>query len=253
MPYNMNDELELAAKEFGGSSGGNFYKIEEGNQNVVRVLTRGATYASQFMGQGNGFRTIYGKEKGDPLRSRDDSDAEKPGRLLSPLTKDGKESKASIRSVVYVIDRKDGRIKQAEFPYMVAKQIGNLQQNPDYQFDDMPMPYDIRITYKKDEAPMNMYRVEVKPASAEITEEQRKELEDRMTKYSPESVVQAKKNRQIEEDERYGRRIDPETLAKEAVDYNDNMRATAKKQLQESGEPVIQYDENSINPADIPF
>ncbi len=255
MPYNINDNLEAATKEFGGSSsGGTFYKIQEGNSNVVRVLTEDVTYASQFMGQGNGFRTLYGRLKGDPLRSRDDNDAKMQGRLLPPLNKDGKEGKASIRSVLYVLDRNDNKVKQAEFPYMVMKQIGALQENPDYKFTEMPMPYDIRITYTKGVAPMDMYRVEVKPNGADITEDQSLDLEDRMAKYSPATVVQSKKDRQMEEDERFGRRISEEDLQKYADEYNAGMKAQLAVQRQSQPvEPIVEYPSDDINPEDIPF
>ena len=254
MPYNINDELEEAMKEFGGSSGGSstFYKIQEGNNNVVRVLTEGKTYASLRMGVGQ-YRTLYGKEKGDPLRSRMDWDHEKEGRILYPLSDrdEGTEARASIRSVYYVIDRNDGKVKQAEFPYSVAKQLGELQQNPDYAFDEMPMPFDIRITYNKSNPPAQMYKVDVKPASAAPTKEQLDDLKKRMEKYSPEAVVEDKKKRQMEEDMKRGIWIDEDERAKLEKEFNTAMQVQAAKQA--SDEPVIQYPEDEINPEDIPF
>jgi len=254
MPYNINDELEEAMKEFGNSGGGSstFYKIQEGNQNVVRVLTEGKTYATLRMGQGE-YRTLYGKEKGDPLRSRLDWDHNKTGRVLYPFSDREEETEArpSIRSVYYVIDRNDGKVKQAEFPYSVAKQLGELQNNPDYFFEEMPMPYDVRITYDKSKSPASMYKVDVKPNGAAPTKEQLEVLEKRMEKYSPEAVVEEKKKRQMEEDMKRGIYVDEDERASLEKEFNDGMKAQMAKQSSE--EPVIQYPADEINPEDIPF
>jgi len=254
MPYNINDEVEAAMNELGKSSGGSstFYKIQEGNNNVVRVLTEGKTYATLRMGVGQ-YRTLYGKEKGDPLRSRMDWDHDKEGRVLYPLSDrdEETEARASIRSVYYIIDRNDGKVKQAEFPYSVAKQLGELQNNPDYFFEEMPMPYDIRITYNKSNPPAQMYKVDVKPASAAPTKEQLENLEKRMEKYSPEAVVEEKKKRQMEEDMKRGIWIDEDERAKLADEFNKQMNATAAQQR--ASEPVIQYPDDDIKPEDIPF
>jgi hypothetical protein len=250
----INEQLEEAMKEFGKSGGGNFYKVQEGNENVIRVLTQGAPYASIAMG-GNEYRTLYGREKGDPLRSRDDYDAEFPGRILPPVDKEDSEASASIRTVVYVIDRRDGRIKQAELAYSVMKKIGALQENPDYKFSEYPMPYDIRITFDKSKKFAAMYEVNVKPESPGPTSEQRAELDEKMKEYSPEKVVQGKKQRQIDEDERRGMRISEEDLKKAAEAFNNGMQKAAREQAQKHPEdlPTVQYPGEDINPEDIPF
>lgn len=253
MPYSFDDALESANTQFGGSSASGFYTIKEGNENVVRVLTPGVEYASQFMGMGKPYRTLYGREKGDPLRQPDESDADKQGRLVVPTDKDGKPQRPSIKSVLYVLDRADGGIKIAEFPYVIGKQIGALQKNPDYAFEDLPMPYDIRITFKKDAAPNEKYRVEVKPNGEDLSPETLAELEDKVVKRSPESVAQRKKDEQIDDDMKKGLRISEDELAKTASDFNRNMAVQAAAQRAANTEPVIQYPADEINPEDIPF
>jgi hypothetical protein len=258
MPYNANNELEEAMKEFGGSSGGSgiFYKVQEGNNNVVRILTDGKTYGSVHMNAGE-YRTMYGKAKGDPLRSKDDWDYSKEGRLAYPIKvgDDGeeRETRPSFRTVYYIIDRVDGKIKQAEFPASVVKQIGALQENPDYQFEEMPMPFDIRITYNKKNTPATMYKVDVKPTSAAPTKDQLDNLAEKMQKYSPDKVVEQKKQRQIEDDERRGMRISPEDLKAAEDEFNTNMKVQAVKQATESNIPTIEYPTEEINAEDIPF
>jgi hypothetical protein len=253
MPYNFDEALESAAAQFGSSS--NFFKLEEGNENIVRVLTEGATYANQFMGQGKGYRVLYGKEKGDPLRQPDDADAKKQGRIIVPVDDKGKSQRPTIVTVVYILDRKDGRIKIAEFPYSVAKGIGALQQNPDYKFTELPMPYDLRITYKKEAAPAEKYRVEVKPGSLDLTEAELAELDRLVKEKSPEKIADAKKDRQKEDDQRNGRILSEEELAADKKDYDANMRATMVKQREAAGLSVTkdEYPGDEINPEDIPF
>lgn len=253
--YNINDELEAAMKEFGGGSGSSstFYKVQEGNNNVVRVLTEGKTYAVVRMGIGE-YRTLYGREKGDPLRSRDDWDYEKSGRLPYPVSgEDEKETRASIRSIYYVIDRNDGKIKQAEFSYSVAKALGELQTNPDYKFDDMPMPYDVRITYNKKNPPASMYQVAVRPGGPAPTKEQLEDLAKKQEKYSPEQVVEHKKRKQIEEDEKRGLRLSETEVKKAMEEWRENANIEAAKQSSGDGLPDIVYPTDDINPEDIPF
>lgn len=252
--YSFDDALESANKQYGGSSGG-FYTIEEGNKNVLRVLTPGAEYATQFMGVKN-YRTLYGKEKGDPLRQPSDPDANRPGRILAPLDDKGKESKASIKSMLYVLDRVTDKIVLADFPYSITKQIGALQKNPDYAFKILPMPYDIRITYAPKAAPNEKYRVEVKPTGEPLTQEQLAELQSKVAQRSPESVAEGKKNAQREDDMRNGRIISEDELEATKKDYNSNMMQTMKEQrvgMSDNEVSGIEYPEDEINPADIPF
>lgn len=46
---------------------------------------------------------------------------------------------------VWIIDRKDNKIKIAKFGYKIVKQLQSLQTNPDYAFETLPMNYDIDI------------------------------------------------------------------------------------------------------------
>ena len=252
MSYSFNEELDKASSTYKTGSS-RFYKVAEGNQNVIRILTEGATIATQYMG--GEFRTLYGREKGDPLRQPDDSDSKKPGRLIVPIDKEGKSRKPSIRLVCYILDREDGRIKIAELPYSVSKQVGALQSNPDYAFTSLPMPYDIRITYKKDVAPNDMYRVEFKPNSEQLSKEVLDELNELMLSETPQMIVDKKKQYQSDEDEKKGMRLSIEELETTAAEYNEGMRATMAKQQVEGSikEVKVKYPDEEINPADIPF
>lgn len=52
----------------------------------------------------------------------------------------------TFKWLCYVIDRKDGKIKPFFMPDTIYKQIMGYQLNPEYTFDEVPMPYDITIT-----------------------------------------------------------------------------------------------------------
>ena len=48
-----------------------------------------------------------------------------------------------------MLDRKDGRIKPFFMPHTIYKLIEGFQENPEYAFDEVPMPYDVTIGAKK--------------------------------------------------------------------------------------------------------
>jgi hypothetical protein len=58
------------------------------------------------------------------------------------------QGKKNFKWLCYVLDRKDGQIKPMFMANTIYKQIVALQQNPDYEFVDVPMPYDLTINAK---------------------------------------------------------------------------------------------------------
>jgi hypothetical protein len=55
----------------------------------------------------------------------------------------------NFKWLCYVLDRRDGKVKTFFMPHTVYKQIEALQVSDDYNFADVPMPYDITIHAKK--------------------------------------------------------------------------------------------------------
>ncbi len=55
------------------------------------------------------------------------------------------QGQKSFKWLCYVLDRKDGGIKVYFMPHTVYKSIEALQANPDYAFQEVPMPYDITV------------------------------------------------------------------------------------------------------------
>lgn len=48
----------------------------------------------------------------------------------------------------YILDRKDGQVKTWFMPNSIHKHIEAIQQDPDWAFDEVPMPYDITVNAK---------------------------------------------------------------------------------------------------------
>lgn len=55
------------------------------------------------------------------------------------------QGRPNFKWLCYVLDRTDGRVKVQFMPHAVYKQIEALQANPDYTFQEVPMPYDLTI------------------------------------------------------------------------------------------------------------
>lgn len=247
--YNFNQQIEEDNKKF-GYTGGNleYFNIEDGNDNICRVMSPSHAYAVHFIAKGIKSPTCYGYDKGCPIREKNED-----GTLST------RHARGSIRYVLYVLDRKDGKVKSAFFPYGVVYQIAALQKNPDYEFEDLPMPYDIRITYNKNEKdPKAKYRVEVKPNSAELTSQNLADLEAKNAEITLEGIVEKIKTKQMNDDEKNGRRVEVVALADEQAEYLAKARAAdaiknGVASTIDSTKAKYEYPKDEIRPEDIPF
>lgn len=59
------------------------------------------------------------------------------------------DGKRNFKWLCYILDRADGEAKAFFMPHKIYKAIEALQLNPDYQFNEVPMPYDITVNAKK--------------------------------------------------------------------------------------------------------
>jgi hypothetical protein len=55
------------------------------------------------------------------------------------------QGRNNFKWLCYVLDRVDGKVKPFFMPHTIYKVIVGLQQNPDYEFFDVPLPYDLTI------------------------------------------------------------------------------------------------------------
>lgn len=54
----------------------------------------------------------------------------------------------TFKFVTWVWDYSDSKVKLYFMPVTVAKSLENLQKDPEYTFDEVPMPYDVTINVK---------------------------------------------------------------------------------------------------------
>jgi hypothetical protein len=86
-------------------------------------------------------------ESGDRFKLKDG--ANKFRLMTECLAHNGEyQGKKNFKWLCQILDRADDRIKLFFMPHTIYKQIAALQQNEEYAFYDVPMPYDITITAK---------------------------------------------------------------------------------------------------------
>jgi hypothetical protein len=130
----MLDNLKKL-EDSGKVGGSDFFKPTEGN-NIVRVLTEGHYNESEYT--------------------------------------DKKTGKVSItkKFVMFIIDRKDGKVKPYFAPYTVYKQIAQLETDPFFAFAGMPMPYDVNVKTANAGTMNAEYSVQASPNKVELTAEE---------------------------------------------------------------------------------
>ena len=89
----------------------------------------------------------YGLGKGEYFKPQE---GDNRIRMLSPFVLHQGEynGKPTYKFVAWILDRKDQKVKSYFMPKTIADEIGALQSNPEYAFDETPMTYDITINAK---------------------------------------------------------------------------------------------------------
>ncbi len=111
-------------------------------------------------------------------------------QLYNPTTKKYEIAKegdkgGSVKGVCWVLQ--DGKIKQAKLPYTVVKAIKDLMQDPDYAFEEFPMPRLINIKAKNAGTKEVEYSTIPSPKETAVSAEVLAEL---AKKPSPEEVIE---------------------------------------------------------------
>lgn len=121
----------------------------------------------------------YGLGKGEYLRIEDGPNKL---RLLSvPVPHESVyKGTKTFKFVAWVIDRVDGVIKPYFMPITVLRAIEALQNDPDYAFDELPMPYDITINAKNARTKDVEYTVVAARQNTPLTAEEQKALSDKI-------------------------------------------------------------------------
>lgn len=98
----------------------------------------------------------------------------------------------SIKGVCWVLQ--DGMIKSAKLPYTVVKAIKGLMEDPDYAFEEFPMPRFVNVKAKGAGTKEVEYTIIPSPKEVEISEEILTELSKKPT---PEEIIEKIKNKVV--------------------------------------------------------
>ena len=212
MNYSFDNALEAAEKEFSnlGGSKGLYYKVKEG-KNRIRILSPLFPFASHFTSKMTPPITCVGKE--DCLECK-----------KTVKDKDGneKENTPNVKFMCHVLDYVDGQIKLAQFPLTIFLALRDLQNDPEWSFNELPMPYDITINAENAGTTSVKYGVVASPKREPISQE----VADKLAKlHTPDQIKQAMINKQ------------KKFLGLVAAEPDEK----------------VPYPEEEINPADIPF
>lgn len=117
----FKDLVDQANKSDMRESGGSFFKIEDGNKNVLRILTAPVMFYKNY---------DEGKKRG-----------------TNGIVFSGCGYKGTPLGLAYVLDRNDNKVKLAELKWQLIKDISMWEDSGDYEIDGtFPMKNDIRIT-----------------------------------------------------------------------------------------------------------
>lgn len=185
---NLSQQLEAAEKAFGIEGGSApWYKISEG-ANRLRVLSQCAVLAEHFK--------IGPCYEGCPNHGADDP-------------------KASVRWLTWVLDYKDNQMKLAKLPHTIFKSLVELQNNPEYKFESLPMPFDITINAKGAGTKEVNYSVVPARANSDIPAEILAKL---AKEHEPKEIVEAMKLKQMKKDGK----ATAEVKLDEKIEYPEN-------------------------------
>jgi hypothetical protein len=172
--FNFDNAYEQAVKEFSNLEGGGkgaFYKVKEG-KNRVRILSPLFPYASHFK-----VGACVGKE--------DCPDCKK---MVKDKDGNDKENTPSVKFVCHVLDTTDNQIKLAQFPLSIFLALRDLQNDPEWSFNELPMPYDITINAEGAGTTSVKYSVVASPTRSPLAPE----ITAKLTKiHSPEQFKSA--------------------------------------------------------------
>jgi hypothetical protein len=163
-------DLDDVAKEHNiGGKGGGFYTVEEGD-NRIRLIS-GYEVTAKHWANKKMLGLCIGKDKGCTICNLPEE--------IDPETQKPKSRKPDVKFLMYVIDRKDGKIKVAEFGWSIVNAMKTLSLNEEYGFTGLP-PYDMVITKTVKNGGKNIsdtsYQVLPARANTELTEDEKGEI-----------------------------------------------------------------------------
>lgn len=150
----FNKTIDNGNKQFPGGSS-KFFSFEEGD-NKIRIVSSLEVFGQHYT-PGVGYKVCIGKENGCDLCAKDE--------------------RAMPTYFCWVIDRKDGIIKEAKFSYTVVKTIDDMTDIPEYAFQPDArgiFPYDLNIRVIEGKKKNEKRSYNILPTQlSELTEEEK--------------------------------------------------------------------------------
>lgn len=229
--FDLKQQMNDAEKEYGVSSNSkdDWLKLEDGDTKI-RILTAMIPIGDHWTG--SKYETCIGKDNNCPNCIEDG----KAKAFNDALPKDAKQEDKKrvtlgVKWLVWVLDYKDNKIKLAKLPYKISSQIAAFQEDPEYAFNEAPIPWDLTINTTN--AHKNTATYVVKPA--------------RVNTPVPEEVLkQLEKKNNLED-------IKSRFKAKRARDLGITLPGNEQDAQAEKDFKGIDYPEEEIDPKDIPF
>lgn len=131
----LKDKLNQAQKSEHNSSGSGWFKFSEG-KNSIRVLTEPEPFFEDF----------------------------KKGICYTDCGFSG-----SAKTLAYILDNNDGRVKLMRIPYTISEMIASWQTDEDWAFEAFPMPFDIIIDAENAGTKEVVYKPTPRPKKSEVS------------------------------------------------------------------------------------
>ena len=122
--FDLNEQMKEVEEAFGfNESDSSFYKMKEGD-NKIRILSPMMVYPQHYS-QGGYRGPCLGKEEGCPGCEQ--------------------QLPTNIKWLCYIYIHDSQEILPTTLPHTVAKSIRDFQNDPEWSFNEAPMPYSINI------------------------------------------------------------------------------------------------------------
>ena len=209
----FQDKLNQAEKSEHSNSGSGWFKFKEG-KNSIRVLTEPEPLFEDY-------------NRG--------------------ICYTGCGYQGSAKTLAYVLDNADGRVKLMKIPYSISKQIAEYQISEDWSFESFPIPYDIIINVKNAGTKGVEYTTTPSPKREDVSSDVIEQMQK--NKKTCAEVIEIMKQKNIEKHKADGSyQKEQERQAKLKQDLAD-ARSTKSAPVDNG----IEYPTEEINPEDIPF
>ncbi len=210
------DKLNEAEKSEHNSSGSGWFKFKEG-KNSIRILTEPEPLFEDF----------------------------KKGICYTGCGYTG-----SAKTLAYVLDNGDGKVKLMKIPYTISKLIAEYEISEDWSFNGFPMPYDIVIGVKNAGTKEVEYTPTPRPVRSEVTSDTIEQMSK--NKKTCLEVIEIMKAKNIEKHKADGSwQKEQERQANLKKELGDARSVKAGPLVIDNG--GVEYPTEEINPEDIPF